>query len=33
VPKGAAKSMLVVADPPTQEEIAEAMKTFALGVE
>jgi len=25
--------MLVVADPPTQEEIAEAMKTFALGVE
>ncbi|KAG0540796.1 hypothetical protein BDA96_03G440400 [Sorghum bicolor] len=31
VPRGAAKSMPVVADPPTQEEIAEAMKTFALG--
>jgi periodic tryptophan protein 1 len=33
VPRGAAKSMPVVADPPTQEEIAEAMKTFALGRE
>ncbi|XP_066310588.1 uncharacterized WD repeat-containing protein C17D11.16-like isoform X1 [Miscanthus floridulus] len=31
VPRGAAKCMPVVADPPTQEEIAEAMKTFALG--
>ncbi|ONM34993.1 putative WD repeat-containing protein C17D11.16 [Zea mays] len=31
VPRGAAKSVPVVADPPTQEEIAEAMKTFDLG--
>lgn len=33
VPRGAARSVPVVADPPTQEEIAEAMKTFALGRE
>ena len=33
VPRGAPKCMPVVADPPTQEEIAEAMKTFALGRE
>ncbi|WVZ67604.1 hypothetical protein U9M48_016657 [Paspalum notatum var. saurae] len=31
VPRGAAKNVPVVADPPTQEEIDEAIKNFALG--
>ncbi|KAL6613906.1 hypothetical protein ACP70R_036176 [Stipagrostis hirtigluma subsp. patula] len=31
VPRGAAKNAPVVAEPPTQEEIDEAIKTFTLG--
>jgi len=31
VPRGAAKNVPVVAEPPTQEEIDEAIKTMALG--
>ena len=31
VPKGAARPVPIVAEPPTQEEIEEAKKSIALG--